>query len=723
MVTNLPTVRDLKKLCLRAAIALALRATQRVEPLLADIPASASNLSNYSDKRVFNISLLLVKSFCDDTLRGDSTRLAEIMEDTKWEQENEKTLAIAGPVLRSGNNTFSAAMHARFGHFVEQDLPTFSSANKVIENVHQSLTAALEASDKAGDQYQLSFIQEVWRDYDLLLARSIALFPEYGPPIDTTASGPLGPLWHGTSLSQTSIDHADSKTESSLINENQRKGLNPTETTSITGQSCPDCVSCTHAKPPSPEEGHLYKYVSFETLLKILEKSTLRFSRVSAFNDPFDGQLLPVRKFGWKQFFSALREEIARLVNTQEESIYQFPADIPNETAIAASAQLIMKFLQSGKGFAISPKLCDEPEKVMSLSELLRPMIYLAQQGRFGSSEEAVAALNGFLDLFEHHRVPFSLKDGDRRIVSSLANVIQVLCLSEVPDSLLMWSHYAQQHAGAVLKFDTCSEKADYFTRARPVIYEKDLPGFEQPRSLARRYLGLPIDTDHWMSRQFFTKSAEWKYEKEWRVMATAKMREQGEFISFQPESLAAIYLGCRVTTPDIHRVLDLLIEKQYPTDVYVAVKDETGFALNFVPLINGRARTSAKPDMDNNERASLYRACLDAYFDFWKEPTDGDPRGERRRFRLEGMLVDYGPPNSSRLFRDMIGKLHETAAGPRISADKEKEPEEYRKQYLTFLQPSAKAYEALEDTLRDDLTTRGGTLPEHREPTESSSG
>jgi hypothetical protein len=33
--------------------------------------------------------------------------------------------------------------------------------------------------------------------------------------------------------------------------------------------------------------------------------------------------------------------------------------------------------------------------------------------------------------------------------------ILRILCLAERPDNLLMWSHYAQQHAGVVLEFET----------------------------------------------------------------------------------------------------------------------------------------------------------------------------------------------------------------------------------------------------------------------------
>ena len=80
---------------------------------------------------------------------------------------------------------------------------------------------------------------------------------------------------------------------------------------------------------------------------------------------------------------------------------------------------------------------------------------------------------------------------------------------------------------------------------------------------MVRRYLGMstdidPMNADSFSSRQFFTKSLEWKYEKECRVIANVKMLEQGEYVPFKKGSLAAIYLGCRMAELQARRVLDI---------------------------------------------------------------------------------------------------------------------------------------------------------------------
>ncbi|NOR70205.1 MAG: DUF2971 domain-containing protein [Methylomarinum sp.] len=709
-MANIPTIRNLKELSLRASIALSLRATQRVSQLLKNSPTPTESNSQISNE-IFNVGLLLVKSFCEGTLSANGSRLADIMEDTKWDSKEGKSFETDDPILRSGSLMFSATMQAQFGHLVEPELPTFSNATYVIELAYKSLIASLEAASAISEEYRSSFLEGVWCDYECLLTENISLYPEYGTPINTSSAGLLGTLWCGNEPTLTFEQKgAKDNPEPPLLDRLKHVQLDCNHPLSA-------IVDLSTEVTASIEEGYLYKYVSYDTLLKVLKNSTLQFSRVSNFNDPFDGQLLPIHKFGWTHFFSALRNEVASLVINKDETIYPNISDIPADTDLFTVAQQVQELLnQRYIEIAVPPKHCDDSNKVTSLSKLLRPMIYLAQQGQLGSTENAQKTLNGLLDLFQNKRIQFPLQDTDRLMIPALAEITQVLCLSEVPDSLLMWSHYADEHKGAVLKFDVSSEAAGYFEMARPISYERKLPSVSEPCGLARHFLGLPTNMNYWTSRQFFTKSMEWAYEKEWRVTATTEMLAQGELVKFQRGSLAAIYLGCRIDSPKISCVLDLITEKQYESNVYVAVKDEAEFALSFVPMSNGKARTSTISNLDIKERERRYRWCLDTCFDFMNEFSDR-VHGDINRLKMEGFLADYGPTNSKKLFREMIHKLLDTFTDkPAAMVNKEKEPEEYRKQFLKILHPSAKAWGELEDVLKADLIKRGGILPERKE-------
>ena len=83
---------------------------------------------------------------------------------------------------------------------------------------------------------------------------------------------------------------------------------------------------------------------------------------------------------------------------------------------------------------------------------------------------------------------------------------IGVLCLSEVKDSILMWSHYADCHRGICLVYDTDNE---FFVHAQPVQYQRERP----------RVNPVIHSNEQMLDSAIFTKSEAWAYEKEWRII------------------------------------------------------------------------------------------------------------------------------------------------------------------------------------------------------------
>jgi hypothetical protein len=67
-----------------------------------------------------------------------------------------------------------------------------------------------------------------------------------------------------------------------------------------------------------------------------------------------------------------------------------------------------------------------------------------------------------------------------RDIVKEFNRTIGIFCLSQINDSLLMWSHYADQYAGAVIEFDGSK---DFFAGQIEV---------ESLTSAEKEYRGLP---------------------------------------------------------------------------------------------------------------------------------------------------------------------------------------------------------------------------------------
>jgi hypothetical protein len=104
-----------------------------------------------------------------------------------------------------------------------------------------------------------------------------------------------------------------------------------------------------------------------------------------------------------------------------------------------------------------------------------------------------------------------------RDIVQQLNQVIGILSLSRVHNSLLMWSHYANQYAGAVVAFDGSH---DFLSGQIDVEYRDT-----RPRRHVSTYLaGVPIPV-----AELCVKSDQWAYEREVRVIRQLTECEQRE--------------------------------------------------------------------------------------------------------------------------------------------------------------------------------------------------
>ena len=95
-----------------------------------------------------------------------------------------------------------------------------------------------------------------------------------------------------------------------------------------------------------------------------------------------------------------------------------------------------------------------------------------------------------------------------------------VVCLSEVYDSILMWSHYAQKHMGVCFEFIRAEDNdLGDEEKCSPVRYDRHYPQIDLGRML--------IDQDGETIRLMMkTKSWEWAYEKEWRLITDCGDKE-----------------------------------------------------------------------------------------------------------------------------------------------------------------------------------------------------
>jgi len=219
----------------------------------------------------------------------------------------------------------------------------------------------------------------------------------------------------------------------------------------------------------------IYKYTDIKSLKLILENSTLKFSKPSEFNDPFDCNLT-IDTNNSKEEIDTYISMIRISKNLNEKQV----------------AELGRKYFDPDELFAITNKSIGEATE------------------SFG-----------------------------------------VTCFSKTHDNLVMWAHYADKHKGVCLKFDILAD-AEFFMTPFPVIYKKEYPIYNYIRN--RDGLGKFL---------LETKSVDWKYENEIRVM-----KKGAGLYNFNKDSLCEVIFGANTPARDKET-----IEKMVGSLVYDKVR------------------------------------------------------------------------------------------------------------------------------------------------------
>ena len=134
---------------------------------------------------------------------------------------------------------------------------------------------------------------------------------------------------------------------------------------------------------------------------------------------------------------------------------------------------------------------------------------------------------------------------------------IGVFCLSQDPANILMWSHYADNHKGICVEysfsekflFQQCDEELVCFNR---ICFEDAI-------------CDLTKDEDANGYRMLFTKSVDWKYENECRLLSYNPEIE-GDFYSIpldKDSTIKAVYFGLRCQEQTIETVKNILREEK----------------------------------------------------------------------------------------------------------------------------------------------------------------
>ena len=175
----------------------------------------------------------------------------------------------------------------------------------------------------------------------------------------------------------------------------------------------------------------------------------------------------------------------------------------------------------------------------------------------------------------------------------------RVLSLTAEKDNILMWSHYADYHQGAVLCFDFSNDPQ--FSNIKKVEYDKDgkqLSNFvDNMFKLFTNYLvnsSKPVDQvlssvdsliehpkfsnilsvffDSKLMPFFFLKKKDWNYENEFRLVLNKHKTNDG-FLTFKNESLKEVILGAKCQYDMQNGIIETIQKKFSDAQVYRATK------------------------------------------------------------------------------------------------------------------------------------------------------
>lgn len=286
-----------------------------------------------------------------------------------------------------------------------------------------------------------------------------------------------------------------------------------------------------------------YKYYGAEALKLTLAHTTRKWSSPSEFNDPFDNGI----DIQW----------------------VETPRDIES-------------------GIKLEIQTLGESESANLTS--LNPVMYILVQLYKGmNADMRQKMINGLDGVYSQEQLN-EMYSKSNMMTNAVLSDISIFCITESHDNLLMWSHYADNHKGGVVKLLPIKEVDSPLTLAQRVNYSATIPSLSF-LSMLKNSVEFRREV---ISAITLTKGKGWEYEKEWRIVSQLRdPRNKHEIIPFAKEEIDEVYLGCRISDENKNAIIDI-VNMKYPwVSIYQAKQKRNEFSLIFEKINNPRERLS----------------------------------------------------------------------------------------------------------------------------------
>jgi len=141
------------------------------------------------------------------------------------------------------------------------------------------------------------------------------------------------------------------------------------------------------------------------------------------------------------------------------------------------------------------------------------------------------------------------LLDGARAAYNIARQEIGVCSFASDARSILMWSHYGNNHRGLCLQFDIARDPASLLFAVRVDYLDED----EYPK------INWYVDLQPQLREALLRKHVGWKYEGERRIVLPNGAHSQ---ILFRPEALRSVILGSRASPDLVDCVREIVRER-----------------------------------------------------------------------------------------------------------------------------------------------------------------
>ena len=292
--------------------------------------------------------------------------------------------------------------------------------------------------------------------------------------------------------------------------------------------------------PRSHDKEHFFKYMTCETAEAVLQSSTLRWTKPSNFNDPFDHQVSFRFPFNKEELSHELSRKIEYLV--YEAEIVQFV----EETQLSKMVMMLRQYKNT------IPK-----QKV--LETLRRGCVESAE--KFQSYQEKINSLIG-----------------------KELNQSRVLCVTESNKNVVMWSHYADSHKGVCLRLECVDAVDTALLAAKPIKYTDSFPLFMDLEQHIKYLTGQhPAQVGKLLTNIAYLKHLDWAYENEWRLHRPHE-DDKGEYNDWVEDIsvFGGIYLGCRIDPNNVTSLMRIIEEKYPHMDVFQSRVSNLGFDIEY---------------------------------------------------------------------------------------------------------------------------------------------